>query len=153
MNQQSDSQKARNSVWYLLKIRLRSEHELREKLKLKKFSPDVINETIQYFYDLDFINDRTFAKSWINSRLKKPYGFSRIKNELRIKGIDPVIIDQECAVAGENYNEIDVLTDLARKRRQKYKNLTDDKIKKRLYDYLCRRGFNQSTIYQVILNK
>ena len=54
MNQTSadkERNKAKEASFHLLKIRLRSEHELREKLKLKKFSKSIINETIQFLLD------------------------------------------------------------------------------------------------------
>ncbi len=46
----------------------------------------------------DFINDSYFAGAWIDSRLLRPLGLRRIRQELKIKGIANEIIDEKIAV-------------------------------------------------------
>ncbi len=77
----------------LLKFRLRSEKEIRLRLKKKKFDSKIIDETAAFLKDKDFINDNNFAHLWLESRLKRPLGLRRIKEELRQKGIAREIID------------------------------------------------------------
>ena len=43
------------------------------------------------------LDDRAFTKSWINYRLARPFGFRRIIQELKAKGIDQEIIEQAVA--------------------------------------------------------
>lgn len=153
MNQTSadkERNKAKEASFHLLKIRLRSEHELREKLKLKKFSKSIINETIQFLLDKRFLDDTIFAKSWTRSRLNKPYGLIRIRFELIQKGIDKIIIEKILNQTGEDYNEQTAIRELAQKRIQKYSNLEPAKQKQRLYGYLARRGFTSGNIWKVI---
>jgi len=136
----------------LFKIRLRSEHELREKLKIRDYPPAIIDQTVQFFREMDLINDRRFARAWISSRLKRPFGLRRIRIELKKKEISADIIEDECTEASSGYEELEIVEDLAKHRATKYINLDPLKTKQRLYGYLQRRGFNTNTIIKAIKN-
>ena len=142
--------KTRNTVFRLLKFRLRSEKEILEKLKAKNLPVSVIRQTIHYFKDLDLIDDRRFAQEWTSSRLKKPFGINRIRLELKTKGIDPTIIETTIKEATDKYKELEVVTRLARHRASKYKNIDSKKIQQRVYGYLLRRGFSMNVIIKAI---
>ncbi|MCX5701786.1 MAG: regulatory protein RecX, partial [Candidatus Omnitrophica bacterium] len=88
-------EKAREYAFLLLKFRTRSEHELWGRLKKKKFSPEIIKITLSFLKDKNFIDDNYFAKTWIDSRLKKPFGIRKIREELKLKGIDKEIIESQ----------------------------------------------------------
>ena len=79
------AEKARAYAFLLLKFRLRSENELRERLKQKGFSPELAEDTISFLKDREFLDDRVFAKGWVASRLKRPLGLRRIQQELAQK--------------------------------------------------------------------
>jgi regulatory protein len=142
--------KARNSVFRLLRFRLRSENEIYAKLKAKKLPVSIIKQTIKYFKDLDLIDDRQFAYAWTSSRLKKPFGINRIRLELKKHGIDPVISEATITAATDGYDELDVVTRLAQYRASKYRNIDPEKIEQRVYGYLLRRGFNTNIIIKAI---
>lgn len=142
--------KARSRVFRMLKLRLHSEHEIVSKLEKNHFSQEIINQTVGYFKDLQFIDDRLFAQKWIESRLLKPFGFIRIAFELKNKGIHQDIIDEEITKYKDEYPETEAVCDLAKKRAHKYRNLEPEKIKQRVYGYLSRRGFSPNTIYKAI---
>jgi len=148
-NQQSII-KAKEYVFRLLNFRLRSEHEIREKLIKKNFSPDDITKTIGYFKELDLINDRQFAKKWISSRQSKPYGQNRIRFELKQKGIDDDVLEEELSLGFINFSEEDVVCQITRKQTLKFQNIEPVKRKKRIYDYLIRRGFKNQIIMKVL---
>ncbi len=142
--------KAQQVVYRLLKFRLRSSKELQSKLSEKKFSSSIIKQTIQHFKDLQLINDHTFAQQWISSRLKKPFGVNRIRLELKDKGISPDIIEEALKESTDMYEELAIVTELARYRASKYKNDDPQKIKQRVYGYLLRRGFSTNSIIKAI---
>ena len=77
-SQDKESARARNYVWRLIKGRLRSEQEIKQKLNFKKYAPEVIAKTVSYFKGLDYINDLEFANRWVNSRLRKPLGLDGV---------------------------------------------------------------------------
>ena len=147
---QKTLQKSKNFVFRLLKIRQRSEKEIRDRLKRKQIPKDVIEKTIHYFKSLQLIDDRQFAKSWINARLSKPLGLNRIRLELKQKGIDDAIIEEEFAHKKENYFEEDILLQLAQKRLERYRNLDQLTAKRRLFEYLVRRGFGINSINKIV---
>ena len=72
---------AKNYIYRLLKIRFRSEREVRDKLRQKGFSEPTADEAVGYFKGIDLINDRLFAQKWIAWRLNKPFGIHRIRFE------------------------------------------------------------------------
>ncbi len=142
--------RAKTSALRLLKIRPRSEHELRDRLKRKKFSPEVIEETIRYLKSYRFIDDAAFAKAWIKYRLTKPLGMNRIIQELKIKGIADDIIQDQRESAQEDLDEPSAVESLVKKKLKLYQNIEPLKRKKRIFDFLARRGFSLSLIQQAI---
>lgn len=142
--------KAQTICYRLLKFRLRSEEELQGKLKERKFPAPIIKQTIEYFKDLDLVDDRKFAQRWTTSRLKKPFGINRIRMELKAKGIGPTIIEEALREATDRYEESEVVTKLAQYRASKYKQADPEKTKQRVYGFLIRRGFSMSSIIKAI---
>ena len=133
-----------------LKIRPRSIAELREKLVDKNFSSTEIETTLHDLTVSGLLNDRAFTKSWINYRLARPFGFRRIIQELKAKGIDPEIIEQAVGEVKESYAPEDVAMDLAQRRYQRLPNIDPVKKKKRVLDFLLRRGFETSIAMKVL---
>ena len=143
--------KARTAVFRLLKIRIRSEKEIAEKLKTKKFDNTIIKETIRYFKDIELIDDRVFAKAWIRSRLNKPFGLGKIKNELKAKGIAEDILQEELeTIKADDYQEAEIVLKAAQRRATIYRNVDPLKLKQRLFGYLARRGFSSESIYKAL---
>jgi regulatory protein len=144
--------KAKDYAFLLLKFRLRSENEIYRRLKKKKFPEAVIKETIAFLKEKRFIDDELFAKSWIDSRLKKSLGLRRIKSELNLKGIDVKLIEEQINKVKENYSEEETVADIARERSAKLKGVEPKKARQRLYSYLLRRGFSSDAIIEAMDN-
>ncbi len=142
--------RAKTVVFRMLKVRLRSEKEVVDKLDGKDFPADVIQKTVRYFRDTGLLDDRLFARGWIASRLKKPLGFSRIRRELKMKGLSDDIVQEECARVADDYDEQESIHALAERRMRQYRTLDRVKAQQRLYAYLARRGFSSGLIYKVI---
>lgn len=147
----NDFNKAKDYCFKLFKYRFRSERETRDRLKRKRFSPEIIENVIIYFKGLGLINDLLFTKSWIEARLKRPYGLKRIIYELKNKGISEKIIEEEIQEIRKSYSEYDIVKRIAE---EKFKGLNlridPDKIKRRIYSFLLRRGFSPEVIYEVL---
>jgi regulatory protein len=133
-----------------LKIRPRSIAELREKLGSKSFSGTDIETVLHDLIASGLLDDRAFTKSWINYRLARPFGFRRIIQELKAKGIDQGIIDQAMAEINVSYNPSDVALELAQRRWQRLPDIDPLKKKKRVMDFLLRRGFDISITMKVL---
>lgn len=142
-------QKAKDTVFRLLKLRLRSEKEVHDKLKSKGFEEEIIEKTIEYFKEIELVNDRVFAQKWISFRLNKPFGFTRIKKELKEKGVEEDIVHEELAKV-DDYQELDVVKRIIERRGKIYKGIDKNKLKQRLFGYLIRRGFSSGSVYKAL---
>ena len=143
-------QKAQAYAFLLLKFRLRSENEIRQRLKRKKFEETLIDETISFLKENGFVDDRVFAKAWISSRIKRPLGLKRLRQELKIKGVSEDIINEQILEAKKNYSEQVIVLDLARERIKKLKGVEPKKAKQRIFGYLMRRGFLADTVIEAL---
>lgn len=143
-------EKARNYAFLLLKFRLRSEHELYERLKRKKFEEGVIREALEFLKEKNFIDDNLFAKSWIESRLKKPFGLRRLKQELSIKGINKEIINSQVSEVKKSYSESEVIGRIVKERLNRLKDIDPRKAKMRIFGYLLRRGFPPEIVSEIL---
>lgn len=146
-NSESDLlEKAKNYCFLLLKFRLRSEKELYNRLKRKKFDEVIIEKILNLLKDKGFIDDNYLAAAWIESRIKKPLGLRRLRQELGLKGIDKQTIDIELEKIKNNYSEENVVSGLLREQLKKLKGIDPQKARRRIYAYLLRRGFSPETI-------
>ena len=143
---------ARNYIYRLLKIRFRSEKEVRDKLRQKGFSEPTVDEAAGYFKGIDLVNDRQFARKWIAWRLAKPFGLKRIKLELKEKGIAPELIEEELLETKSDYSEEEIVARLAQRRAAKHTGVPREKMKQRVYGYLMRRGFNPAAVFKAVKN-
>ncbi len=143
-------QKAKNYAFLLLKFRLRSENELRQRLKKKKFAEAVIGETIAFLKEKSFLDDDLFAKSWIQFRIKRPFGLRRIREELRIKGLGREVINKALQEVEKDYSEEEVVKEIAQERIGKLSGIEPRSAKRRLYAYLLRRGFSSEIVMDTI---
>lgn len=152
MNKEDTSglQKAKNYAFLLLKFRQRSENELYRRLKKKKFEEGIIAQTISFLKNNKFIDDEIFARSWIESRLKRPLGLRKIENELSIKGVDRKIIQRQILEIKKDYSEEEVVSSIARERFAKFKGMEQQAARRRLYGYLLRRGFSPEVVSTVV---
>ncbi len=148
--QSHSAESARAYAFLLLKFRLRSENELKTRLKQKGFSEELSKETVNFLKDKEFIDDRVFARSWVASRLKRPFGFRKIKQELIQKGLDKEIIENSLSQVKEHYNESQIVSQLAQQRFSKLKGIEPLKAKARVYAYLIRRGFAPDVVSEII---
>lgn len=134
----------------LLKIRPRSEWELRGQLAKKVFPADVVDRVIGEYKRLGIINDDFFARQWVQSRLKRPFGWQRIRFELKQKGVSAETIEQTIEHARAGFDEPATALELARRRAAKYAQLPPDKRKQRVAGFLERRGFDHYAITQAL---
>ena len=134
----------------LLKFRPRSEYELRQRLKRRGFSESTVKETLFFLKESGLVNDLEFARIWVEARIRKPLGINRIKQELKIKGVDKNLIQQAVEIIGDKYNEEKAIKELACRRWEKLKHIEPVKAKRRLFLYLLRRGFSSERIQEAI---
>jgi regulatory protein len=146
--------RARRDALRLLNYRMRSEHELRTRLREKEYPPDCINGVIAHLERLGLINDLEYARMLLRDmRLRKPSGTRLLKLELRRRGISDDVTRK--AIEGEEaVNDGEAAMEAARQALRKFRSTirkTDPKKQKeRLAGFLARRGFSWSTIAPIL---
>ena len=142
---------AKRSADRILKIRPQSVFELKGKLLRKKLAPEVVDAVIADLLEQKLLDDEFFAKCWIRWRLQRSLGINRIAYELKEKGVDREIIAKELRSLRQTHDEFEVARELAQRQSERHKNIEPVKKRKRISDFLARRGFMFETIKKVLL--
>ena len=142
--------RAKEYAFLLLKFRVRTEKEIIDRLKKKKFEEEIIGRVVQFLKEKQFLDDEDFARAWIESRINKPTGLRRLRDELRQKGVAPEIINGQLDRIKEHYSEQDIVAQAASAKLEKVKGVDPQKAKRRVYAYLLRRGFSPDVVIEVI---
>ncbi len=141
LKQADEKDTAYSRALFYLKFRSRSRMEIERYLKGKKFSSVAITTALSRLEDNGYINDLNFVRLWIDNRRRfKPKGSYALKWELREKGIDEQIINSVLM----DFDETESAWAAVTPRIDRMRNLEKSKFKKRLYDFLNRRGFGYS---------
>ena len=151
-NRKESFEQAKDYAFLLLKFRLRSERELETRLKKKKFSEEATRQVIAFLREKKFLDDKLFAKSWVQFRVRRSLGARRIKEELALKGIDKEIIKSELEELKKNYPEDKIVSKLAQERLSKLHGIEPRSAQRRVYAYLIRRGFSPEIVIDVVNN-
>jgi regulatory protein len=124
-----------------LSFRPRSREEVRRYLRRKETPPDIIEAALARLDRLDFVNDRTFASFWIETREQfNPRGARALKNELRMKGVEREVVEE--LVNDEQDEELALRA--GRKKALSLMHISDidyNTFRNRLGSFLQRRGF------------
>ncbi|MDQ1278187.1 MAG: regulatory protein [Thermodesulfobacteriota bacterium] len=151
MEEHPELKKAKKICWRLLARRDRTEQELAGKLKNKGFDGGIVAEAIDYFRELGYLNDRTFASNQARRlAMGKGYGNRKIASFLLEKGLSEDIAAEAIIAARREWSEGQALASLIRKKTTSG-NIRDDlKGRQRLVRYLMGKGFPPGLIYETI---
>lgn len=141
---------ARRYALKLITIRPRSEQELRDRLQRRGYNGPIIERVIETLRDVDLINDRVLAEQLINYGLyDKGLGILGLRTFLLKRGIDKELID---GAGLNNIDEYPGALETAKRIKTKYPDIPIDKLKRKIYGYLQRRGYSYDTIKRVLKN-
>lgn len=144
-----EGSRATDAAIQFLSHRPRSEREVRDRLRKRQYSEAAIEIAIEKTRGWGYINDESFAEFWVENRLRhRPRGARLLSQELRQKGVDREVIEQ--VLEETDLNEHSAALELARKRLPRLANLEPDVRKRRLSDYLARRGYGWDVIRPVL---
>jgi len=120
-------------------------------LVAQRFDQDTIEETIQRGEAAGLLDDRLFAKLWVEDRLLyHPLSRRAITQELAEKGIAPEITNELLEERYPPEKEKEIALKLAQTRLARYENLDQDRRIRRTVAFLTRRGFNASLATRVV---
>ncbi|MCK3654647.1 recombination regulator RecX [Pasteurellaceae bacterium Macca] len=134
----TSSYTAINYLLYLLSKRDYSEAELRHKLTLKAYSDEEIEGAIERAQENNWQSDERFCGTFIRYRSQQGYGPRRIKQDLKIKGVEGWLIEQELENA-----EVDWFSLAEQVFEKKCPTTWDRKAKQKMWRFMVGRGFLQ----------
>lgn len=143
--------KAKEIALNFLSYRSRSEKEISDKLKKKGYSPENIEGVISDLKRVNLLNDYEFACGWIKDRLKnRPRGLALLRQELFKKGIEKEIIEKALDEFYPKEDEVKIASDLIKRRKKRYEGLDKKLARKRMSDFLLRRGFSYEVVKEIL---
>jgi regulatory protein len=146
LRQRDTAERAAERALDLLSYRPRSEAEIRERLT-ERYDPETAGEVLERLRRSGLVDDREFARYWVQNRLEhNPRGAVALRQELYQKGVDESAIEEALA----EYDEEEAATRAAETARRKLRGLPPDVFRRRLTDYLLRRGFSYGVVRAVV---
>jgi regulatory protein len=144
------AKQARATCLRLLAATPKTRRELEKKLSEKGYPRPLIGSTLDELETQGLLSDAAYAKNLV-SRLThgKPSGRRKISFELKRRGV-PVKIQEEVLSEITSDNELEKAKELALYKWEQGKRLDPMKRKKKVYDFLMRRGFDYQLVREVM---
>jgi regulatory protein len=140
-------ERAMQQAMLFLSYRARSEKEIRENLSKHEIPDAVIEDTLERLRRGGFADDRNFASAWVENRSTfRPRGRRALALELRQKGIDDSTIES----ALEDVDEESLAHEAGQKKARKLRVQEWSEFRKKMSDFLARRGFSYSVIAPIV---
>ena len=138
--------RARERALSLLKVRDRTEWEMRQKLAGGFYPAAAVEETIAFLKEYGYLDDGRYARNYVEICGKRKSRAELIQG-LRRKGIDRHMAEELCRECEPDTEE--ALAALLRKRRFDAGTASSDE-KRRTAAYLMRRGFSWEEIRKAL---
>ena len=138
---------ARDTAFRLLTRREHSRAELHNKLTVRGYDSDVVNDLLTSLAAEDLVSDHRYAQALVAHRVNTGYGPQRIMMELKDKGVASEIIDQTLSLVEVDWDE---LLRVQHNRKFGVSKAGSFKEWSRRAQYLDRRGFNTDSIFRVM---
>ncbi len=129
---------AMTSALRLLSYRPRSEREMRDALRSRRIPEAISGETLDRLRQLRLLDDQAFSQAWTESRQRNsPRSRRMLLAELAQKGVEREVARESVAAIDEEAAAMRA----GRKRSRALRNLAFGDFRRRLGDFLARRGF------------
>lgn len=140
-------ERAFQQAMLFLSYRARSESEIRQNLRKHEIPEPVIEQTLERLKQDGLANDHQFASTWVENRSAfRPRSRRMMAMELRQKGLD----DEAISSATKSVDDEALAYEAAQKRVPRLKDLEWSEFRKKVSDFLGRRGFSYSVIAPVV---
>lgn len=125
----------------------KSEKQLREHLFKKEFSENTIEKIMARLKELNYVDDLNLAKNFVEHSSSS--GKKAIRFKLKTKGISDEIINEVLENVSDE-DQLEKAIELAEKQLPKYNKYELYDQKRRMNDFLARRGFDWNVISSAI---
>jgi regulatory protein len=140
-------ERALQQALLFLSYRARSESEIRQNLIKNEIPESVIDLTLDRLRQDGLANDNEFAQAWVENRSTfRPRSRRMLAMELRQKGLD----DESMQSALQNVDDEPLAYEAGKKRANRFKELEWNEFRKKLSEFLARRGFPYAVIAPVV---
>jgi len=137
------SEKAYQQAMLFLSYRARSESEIRKNLEKHEIPQTVIEETVERLRQARLVDDGQFAQAWVANRSEfRPRSRRALAVELKQKGL----AEADITSATEAVDEESLAYAAAQKRVRRLDGLEWPEFRKKLSEFLARRGFGYEII-------
>jgi regulatory protein len=136
-----------NTAYRYLSYRPRSEAEMKGRLHQRGFEDSQIEIVINKLKEQNLLDDTAFAQFWKENReMFRPRSQRLTRFELKKKGVADQIIDE----VTDDSNDMDSAYRAALSKAQRLPKQEYEVFRRRLGDYLKRRGFGYTVINQTV---
>jgi regulatory protein len=151
-DEEEKKEKALKYAYRILRMRMKTYFEIKQKLKQRKTEPEIIEFVIKKLEEQELLNDEKFAEAWIKDRLHfHPCGRLLINKKMREKGIDEKIIKKNLDKFLPPEKEKKLAMEILEQKRKKMKSdLPEEKIFQKLNMFLSGKGFPGNIIFDVL---
>lgn len=147
LSRADDFQRCLNAALHYLSYRPRSENEIKDRLKRGKYNTETREMVIIRLKEKGYIDDLAFARFWQDNRQSfNPRSRWLTRMELKKKGVDGSIIDQVI----NDIDDVDSAYQAALGKINKISLSDYQTYRRRMGDYLRRRGFNYEVIKKTV---
>lgn len=144
----AEFQKVSDKLLKFATLRPRSEKEINDWLRKHKVYKSLHKGLFNRLKRLELMDDEKFAKWWLGQRIQFKFKSKReLENELRIKGINNNIIED--VLSEVDIDEGKIAKELLEKKRYRWEKLPRIEAKKKMSEFLARKGFDWGVIKKV----
>jgi len=146
---EDDYLKCKSTALKIIEKAYKTEKEIMEKLLKKDFDLETVNRTISFLKEYNFLDDKNYAKMYINDK-SKTQGKNKIKHDLLRKGLSNNIIEEIISKL-DSAKEEEIAYNLANKKYNLLVKREKDKYKlsQKLYRFLVTKGYSYDIAVKV----
>ncbi|MCH5353809.1 MAG: regulatory protein RecX [Acutalibacter sp.] len=145
----SDARRAKEKALYLLEHRSHSKKELTDKIARTAASREAAQAAADRMEELGLLNDEAYARDLARELFtRRRFGKARVRQELRLKGIDSVLIDELLEEYSDENMALENIRAVLSKKYDRWEE--DEKIRRRAFAALQRLGYSYDLIRQAM---
>ena len=129
----------------------RTVSQVRDRLARKGCRVEAVDQVIDALKQERLLDDMAFAHRWIEYGLeRRPAGAPKFRQDLHRKGVDREIVETALAGFADQVGSKEVALRLLRGLAGRYTGLEQRVAKRRMFELLARRGFEESTTMEAV---
>ena len=148
LRSQDEKEVAYQRALNLISVRFRTKDELKKHLREIGVSEEIISGTLERLDRSGLVNDLRFAQAWVENRSEfRPRSQRALAYELRRKGVSADVIERTLE---ETLPDSELAYQAASKQSRRLRDLEWPEFRRKLGDFLARRGFSYDTVAPVV---